>query len=91
MSSAPEPATRMRALALIGSTPSFLSSTRDLRTASRASARCSGEPITPALPSNGRSGSNSPSLTFTRRMRRTASSMRPIGISPERACARVVS
>src|SRR3546814_9560134 len=44
MSSAPSPATRICACGLSGRTPVFLRRTSDLRTASRATARCSGAP-----------------------------------------------
>ena len=89
MSSAAVPATSTRALARTGRTPSFFNSTSDLRTASRARARCAGEASSSNRPSIGRAGSNRPVLTLATRMRRTASSTRAIGISPDRAWARV--
>ena len=84
------PATSTRAPERIGRTePSFFSSTSDLRTASRARARWAGEPSSLIWPSTGRLSLNRPVLTLTRRMRRTASSRRAIGISPDFTWARV--
>src|SRR5688572_2753556 len=54
MSSAPSPATSKLPPRRNGSTPSFLSSTSDLRTASRARARCEGDPSRSHCPESGR-------------------------------------
>ncbi len=75
----------------MGSTPSFFSSTSDVRTASRATARCAAEPSSSKRPSSGLSGPNAPALTLTLRIRCTASSSRAIGISPDFTWARVFS
>ena len=65
--------------------PSFFSSTSDSRTAWRATARCAAEPklsMQPAVRHQACAlGFISPIANFTRRMRRTASSMRAIGTS----------
>ena len=88
MLSAPSPVTSTCLLAASGSRPPlFLSSTSDWRTASRASARCSGEASILKSPASGRlrrrtAPSNMPARNFTRRMRVTASSRRSIGMVP---------
>src|SRR3546814_20882305 len=56
--SAALPATRICAELFTGKAPLFFSRTSDLRTASRAKARCAGEPITSMRLSNGRAGPN---------------------------------
>ncbi len=74
MSSAPSPATSSRPPGAIGSMPSFFSRTSDFRTASRATARCSGAPSNSYWPDSSRSdglpASNRPSLPLTRRILR---------------------
>ena len=85
--SAPSPATSTLRLRSSGKRSfEFLSSTSDLRTASRATARCSGAPTSARWSDNGRDDgrpfSNKPARSFTRRMRVTASSMRDSAMSP---------
>ena len=96
MLSAPSPATNMRLPADSGRVLFlFLSSTSDSRTAWAAISRCSALPIKERSPDKGRFAglglSKRPARTFTRRIRRTASSMRDIAIVPSFTCARVLS
>ena len=66
-----------------GSRPSaFFSSTCDFAAASRATARCSGEPTSAAVERSAKGASNSPSANFCVRIRRTASSTRSCVTSP---------
>gem|GEM_PF-3645784 len=61
----------------------FWSSTTDSRTACRATARCASEPKAATCSGSAdQSGSNSPAANLTRRIRRTASSMRDMGMEP---------
>ena len=92
--SAPSPVTKICWLGLSGSNWSlFFNNTNDFRTASRATARCSEEPIIELsdviLRSDGAAFSNIPARSLTRRIRLTASSIRDIGISPLRTWASV--
>ncbi len=96
MSSAPSPATRIRPVGFSGSTaPLFFSSTIDSRTASRAMARWAADPSRVWSPAcglrEGGGSSNTPARSFTRSTRRTASSSRLIGITPERTSATILA
>ena len=88
--SAPEPAIRTLLPLRMGRTPSsFLSSTSDFDTASRARSRCSCLPTKYVCPRTVGASPMRPSLYFTRTIRRTASSNRAAGIRPSRAAASV--
>ena len=95
MLSAPAPTTCTCPDASSGSAPSFFSSTSDLRTASRASSRCAGEPSRSTSPASGRAlgfgFANTPAAILARRMRRLASSSRAMGMRPDFTCASVDS
>ena len=90
MLSAPAPTTSTRPLLESGSARrSFLSSTSDFRTASRASARDAESPMADAVGWGPVAGdpSNRPPRSLARTMRDTASSIRAIGIAPLRTSA----
>ena len=90
MLSAPDPAIRTFAPLRIGRTlSSFLSSTSDFETASRARSRWSCLPTNDVWPRTVGVSPMRPSLYFTRNMRRTASSNRAFGIRPSRAAVNV--
>ena len=95
MSSAPAPASRYRPSGFKGSNLlSFLSNTRDRRTASRASSRCASAPIASAKAAarlEGKLRSINPNSNLTFKMRVTASSTLTSVISPERTCANILS
>ena len=83
MSSAPRPAISTRAPGRTGSTPPlFLSRTNDLPTASRATAKLAGVPMRDTSTRATGCVSSRASANFTRKIRRTASSTRVIGIVP---------
>jgi hypothetical protein len=90
MSSALLPATKIfpPALASGSRPPSFFSSTCDLRTASRARARCAALPMVAAYDRSAYGRSNSPYWIFLVRIRRFASSIRASGTCPACTAAR---